>query len=143
MSDGRNSMSSPSPERAEPPPGWYDSPQGTGLRWWNGQEWTEHHKGPAATQQAPEPGKKPAWDSYNYLPGESPQAAPDPNAFSKVGIACGVLAFLFFPVVLGPIGIILGAIGIVRKERLAPVALAVAGAGFIAGMVIGLAVAGF
>jgi hypothetical protein len=23
-------------------PGWYPDPSGNGLRWWNGQQWTEH-----------------------------------------------------------------------------------------------------
>ncbi|HWH20729.1 MAG TPA: DUF2510 domain-containing protein [Solirubrobacterales bacterium] len=24
------------------PAGWYDDPSGTGLRWWDGEQWTEH-----------------------------------------------------------------------------------------------------
>jgi Protein of unknown function (DUF2510)/Phospholipase_D-nuclease N-terminal len=24
------------------PPGWYPDPHGAGLRWWDGQRWTEH-----------------------------------------------------------------------------------------------------
>lgn len=60
-----------------------------------------------------------------------------------IGIVCGGVAFILLPVVFGPAGLILGAIAYTRKERLAPIALAVAGTGFIAGMVIGLAVAGY
>ncbi len=24
------------------PAGWYDDPSGAGLRWWDGEQWTEH-----------------------------------------------------------------------------------------------------
>jgi hypothetical protein len=27
---------------AGPPPGWYPNPQGPGLRYWNGHQWTSH-----------------------------------------------------------------------------------------------------
>jgi hypothetical protein len=27
-----------------PPAGWYDDPEGAGLRWWNGQQWTAHRR---------------------------------------------------------------------------------------------------
>jgi len=35
-----------------PPPGWYEDPQGTGLRWWDGSQWTEHWEGQAAATAA-------------------------------------------------------------------------------------------
>jgi len=36
-----------------PEPGWYTDPQGTGDRWWDGQQWTEHTKAaPAAVATA-------------------------------------------------------------------------------------------
>lgn len=27
-----------------PPAGWYDDPEGMGLRWWDGQQWTTHRQ---------------------------------------------------------------------------------------------------
>lgn len=27
-----------------PPAGWYDDPEGAGLRWWDGQQWTPHKR---------------------------------------------------------------------------------------------------
>jgi hypothetical protein len=30
------------------PPGWHPDPAGNGLRWWDGNNWTEHTTQPAA-----------------------------------------------------------------------------------------------
>jgi len=30
---------------AGPPPGWYNDGSSTGLRWWDGNRWTEHRQG--------------------------------------------------------------------------------------------------
>ena len=68
--------------------------------------------------------------------GQQPQTSTG-NTFSIIGIVCGAIAFLFFPIIFGPAGLILGAIGLSKKEKLAPVALAVAAAGLIGGMIIG------
>lgn len=56
---------------------------------------------------------------------------------STVGIVFGAIAFLFFPVIFGPIGIVLSIVAFARKERLAPVALAVSILGLLIGMLLG------
>lgn len=62
--------------------------------------------------------------------------APDWRTLS----ASGAVAFLFFPVLSGPAGLILGGIGLGQKERLAPVAMTVSGIGLVVGMILGLLV---
>lgn len=34
------------------PAGWYDDPSGQGLRWWDGEQWTEHVHTPESTAAA-------------------------------------------------------------------------------------------
>ncbi len=34
--------STETPGGSEIPAGWYDDPSGAGLRWWDGEQWTEH-----------------------------------------------------------------------------------------------------
>jgi hypothetical protein len=41
---------SPDPPQQLPPPGWHPDPHGAGVRWWDGQRWTEH------MAASPEPG---------------------------------------------------------------------------------------
>jgi signal transduction histidine kinase len=36
-----------------PPAGWYDNPEGAGLRWWDGGQWTDHQYVPALPPVAP------------------------------------------------------------------------------------------
>lgn len=44
-----------------PPPGWYPDPAGAGLRWWDGERWTEQVGGPPPTAESqPPPGAAPA-----------------------------------------------------------------------------------
>jgi hypothetical protein len=31
-------------ETSGPPPGWYQDPEGSGKRWWDGRSWTEHRQ---------------------------------------------------------------------------------------------------
>jgi hypothetical protein len=63
------------------------------------------------------------------------------NILSGLAIVSGVIALIFFPIVFGPLGIVLAAIGLVRKERLWPVGLAVAIVGMLVGMAFGAWVA--
>lgn len=66
-----------------------------------------------------------------------PVATNPSNVLSIMGIVCGGIAFLFLPPLFGIAGLILGGIGMSNKERLAPWALGVSGAGLIAGLIIG------
>jgi len=52
---------SPSAPPPQPPPaGWYSDPEGIGLRWWDGRQWTQHVNIAAATAQSePPPGSVP------------------------------------------------------------------------------------
>ena len=59
------------------------------------------------------------------------------NGFSTAGIIIGAVAFLFFPIILGPVGLILGAVGKSKGEPRAVVAMVVSGCGLVIGMIIG------
>ncbi len=63
--------------------------------------------------------------------------AKSSNGFSIAGIVCGAIAFLFFPIVLGPVGLILGAVGKSKGEDKAVIALVVSGLGLVIGMILG------
>jgi mannitol-specific phosphotransferase system IIBC component len=59
------------------------------------------------------------------------------STFSIIAIVLGGIAFLFFPIVLGPAAIILAVIAKTKTERLANVALAVAILGTVIGLILG------
>jgi hypothetical protein len=65
------------------------------------------------------------------------QPASTANGFSIAGIIMGAIAFLFFPIILGPAGLIMGAIGESKGETKAVVALVVSGLGLVIGMLLG------
>jgi hypothetical protein len=71
-------------------------------------------------------------------------AAPKPSSpgstFSTAGIICGAIAFLFFPIVFGPAGLILGAVAKSKNEEKATIALLVSGLGTLVGMFLGYVV---
>jgi len=62
------------------------------------------------------------------------------NGYSTAGIILGAIAFLFFPIVLGPIGLIMGAVGKSRGEDKAVVAMVVSACGLVVGMILGIIV---
>jgi hypothetical protein len=53
----------------------------------------------------------------------------------------GAIAFLFFPIVFGPVGIILAAVGKSKNEERATVGLAVSISGTVVGIILGFAFA--
>ncbi len=70
-----------------------------------------------------------------------PTVAATGNGFSIAGIVFGILAFLVLPIVFGPIGLILGAVGKNKGESKATTAMVVSGVGMVVGMAIGALVA--
>ncbi|MBW3665186.1 MAG: DUF2510 domain-containing protein [Actinobacteria bacterium] len=104
---------------SRPDAAWYADPQHPGqLRWWNGNRWSEHTA----------PGTPP--------PGYARDSEEVGNGFSVGAIACGAIAFVFFPIILGPIGIVLGAIAKSKDEPRANWGIGVAIAGTVGGMVL-------
>lgn len=62
------------------------------------------------------------------------------NGYSTAGIIMGAIAFLFLPIILGPAGLIMGAIAMSKHEPRAVIALVVSGAGLVIGMIFGIIV---
>lgn len=69
-------------------------------------------------------------------------ATPSGNGFAIASIILGSIAFLFFPVILGPLGIIFGAIAVARKQKAAAVGLTLSIIGTVVGMIVGALVTG-
>jgi membrane protein YqaA with SNARE-associated domain len=67
----------------------------------------------------------------------SATVVPSSNVFSIWGIVLGSVAFLFLPVVFGPVGIILSAVGKSKNESRSTVALTVSIVGTVMGMILG------
>lgn len=84
----------------------------------------------APSQQPPPPPSQP----YQYSP---PAPSTPGSGYSTAGIICGAIAFLFFPIVLGPVGLILGAVAKSKGEDKAVIALVVSAVGMVVGFIIG------
>jgi hypothetical protein len=63
------------------------------------------------------------------------------NAFSIAAIVLGCIAFLICPILLGPAGIVMAAIGMSKHERLATTAMVISILGLVVGMILGFVVA--
>jgi len=136
-----------------PPPaaGWYPDPHGSGLRYWDGSAWTDQtepgeqpadpgYGQPTGQQGYGQPGygqQFPAYGGYN-----DPSTASPGNTLSIIGIVCGVLALLVCPPLFGIAGIVLGAIGLSRKESLGWWAIGASVAGLVLGLVLSVLVIG-
>ena len=62
------------------------------------------------------------------------------DAFAKIGVICGLAAFLFLPPVLGPIGIVFGAMAWNKGHPRGQAATIISICGTVLGMIIGAAV---
>lgn len=60
------------------------------------------------------------------------------QGLATAGLVCGILSFLFFPVVLGPLGIIFGAIAWKAGNSRGMAALVVSVIGLPVGMLLGI-----
>lgn len=92
---------------------------------------------PAPPQAQPVYGGGPGYPAYPQAP-----MASSSNTLSTLGIVFGAIAFLFIPILFGPIGIILGAVAKSRGEAKATTALWVSILGLVLGMIIGALVWG-
>ena len=136
---------------AQKPPGWYDDGDGSpnAERRWDGHNWTPErrrktsHTPPPAYPQPPQAhASYPPYPQPPYpQPGQAQSATMTAasNLFSIIAFVCAGISVLFIPVLFGPAGLILGAVGLTKKERFAPIAIAAAAGCMIAGMVIGAA----
>lgn len=69
-----------------------------------------------------------------------PVPASPGSGYSTAALILGAIAFLFFPIVLGPAGLILAAVGMSKGEKNAAVGMTVAACGTVIGMILGAAV---
>jgi hypothetical protein len=92
---------------------------------------------------------------YPPYPGGSAQYPPPPpgmpygqpwqqanrsgtNRYSTIGIILGIISFFFLPIIFGPAGLIVSAMGRSRGERRANVALVVSALGLVFGVILGV-----
>ena len=106
-----------------------------GRYWWDGYQWV------AVPTAPPSPPVSPPYAGYGYQSYGVPAQFQAMGGFTIGAMVCGAIALLFFPILLGPLGIVLGAVGMSRKEKNAAVGLAAAGGGMVLGMILGVLVA--
>ncbi len=91
-------MASSAPPPRQPPAGWYPDPNGSGLRWWDGEQWTESVSDPQPPAESQPPLGRPEDDQTR---------ADDPTASGSGGRARAVLLIVAGFVVVA--GIVLAA----------------------------------
>ncbi|WP_214108836.1 hypothetical protein [Acrocarpospora catenulata] len=112
----------------QPPPGSY------------GQQLPPYDPNAPLPPQQPQPGYQyaPPPPQYGQPYGQKPPSGAP--TMSIIAFILGVLALLFVPIVLGPIGIALGIVGHRRGEKLGVPAAITAGVCMVLGMIIGAVV---
>lgn len=81
------------------------------------------------------PAGRPSWEAID----PAVDAPPTPSPWSIAAMSAGVLAVLFFPIVLGPLGMFLAGVGFRRQEPRAALGMGIA----IGGMILGFLLAFF
>jgi hypothetical protein len=132
---------------AAPPPAPPGGPVGPGGP--AGTAWVDAPDRPLGG--APSPGAGPwgpasgpgstggaAWAPSAHAP-HAAAAAPS-NGLSIGAMVCGAVATLFFPILFGPLGIVLAGVGMSRDEPKARTAMTVAVVGMVVGFVLGMLV---
>lgn len=118
--------------------GWYQDPSSPGQqRYWDGSAWTSHTS-PGSLPPPTEPQWHHRVPASAWTPAPAPTATSDSNGYATGAMVCGAIALLFFPIVFGPVGLVLAAVARSKGERLAPTALAVAATGTVLGMMLGV-----
>jgi hypothetical protein len=139
--------------QGNPAPNWYPDPAGSGgMRYWDGSQWTQHLAPPPPVAEAPgayppattpaayPPATHPAYSPYYYPPGPHLAQTGGGKVYSTWGFVLGGIAFVLLPPIIGGAGVVCSIIGMTKKERLAPWALAVSIAGIVVGVAIGVVV---
>jgi hypothetical protein len=127
------------PGTGGPPAGWHDDPQDpTQLRYWDGQQWTEHRSPKAGQAAAP---------AITPVPGAAPvgQVGVQPVAVSKQknnGMAVASLVLSLVSLLLWPAAILGVIFGFVARSQLAErpheTGGGMATAGIVCGIVFGV-----
>ena len=134
-----------------PGPGWFENPENNGqLRWWSGEEWTQH-----TTPKQPEPVA--IAEAAPYVPmashpantltgspklkrGEKDRQIRRNNPFSYTGLVLSLLSMLVDPfAILSILGIVFSSIGLAKANNLESRASVTGRGTAIAGLVVGLA----
>ena len=72
---------------------------------------------PSFGQQSPYPAAPPPYPAAPTGYGDYPQPQRTSNGLAVAALVCGIIGFLFFGIVLGPLAAIFGGIGLSRANR--------------------------